>query len=217
LDVNFYDQLSINKEPYDLQREALLASGAQSMDAAREADSRGVAATAGRIQMAQNEKQGEIRADMGNEMATLEKLSATEDSILAGEKVKIDKEEVIGQQMAAANREDISNAQLNNAMTGVTSMATQLASMPALYKKISASKLYEDIMGQANTQGLAPQDLRNELQGLAFGNNANLSGVDEMKDLEFKDFMSSLNPSQLKNISSYMKMRQSNIPLKSDY
>ena len=33
LNVNFYDVLSIQKEPYELEREALLASGAQAIQA----------------------------------------------------------------------------------------------------------------------------------------------------------------------------------------
>jgi hypothetical protein len=36
LDLNFYDTLSIQKEPYELQREALLSSGAQAVQAATE-------------------------------------------------------------------------------------------------------------------------------------------------------------------------------------
>ena len=75
LEVNFYDKLSIQKEPYELEREALLSQGAQAIQAGVESE-RGAAATAGRIQMAQNEGQAGIRTAMGQELANLEKLSA---------------------------------------------------------------------------------------------------------------------------------------------
>ena len=60
LDVNFYEGLSIQKEPYELAREALLSSGAQAIQAGVEGSERGAAATAGRVQMAQQQGQREI-------------------------------------------------------------------------------------------------------------------------------------------------------------
>jgi len=51
LDVNFYEQLAIQKEPYELEREALLSAGAQAIEAGQESE-RGAAATAGRVMMA---------------------------------------------------------------------------------------------------------------------------------------------------------------------
>ena len=53
IDVNAYEQLSIPKEPFELMREASLVQGATGMQAGVEGDQRGSAATAGRIQMAQ--------------------------------------------------------------------------------------------------------------------------------------------------------------------
>ena len=49
LEVNYYDQLAIQKEPYELQREALLAQGAMSVQAGVEGASRGAAATRMRL------------------------------------------------------------------------------------------------------------------------------------------------------------------------
>ena len=55
LDINYMEELSIKKEPYELQREALLQQGATALAAAQEGDQRGVAAAAGRLQQAQNQ------------------------------------------------------------------------------------------------------------------------------------------------------------------
>jgi hypothetical protein len=102
LNVNYFDVLSINKEPYELQREAALAQGAQTVEAARESD-RGAGAGAGRIQMAQNQMQAGIRSSMGEDMQKLDKLKVTEDARLAQMQAAINLEEVRGAQQAAAD------------------------------------------------------------------------------------------------------------------
>ena len=63
LEVNVYDKLAIQKEPYELQREAMLSQGAQALQAGVESE-RGAAATAGRVQMAAQEGQGAIRLSL---------------------------------------------------------------------------------------------------------------------------------------------------------
>jgi hypothetical protein len=102
LNVNYFDALSVNKEPYELQREAALAQGAQTVEAARESD-RGAGAAAGRIQMGQNQMQAGIRSSMGADMQQLDKLKASEDSRLAQMQAAINLEEVRGAQQAAAD------------------------------------------------------------------------------------------------------------------
>ena len=53
LSVNYMKGLSIAKEPYELEREALLQAGATALQAGVEGDPRGAAATAGRVVQAQ--------------------------------------------------------------------------------------------------------------------------------------------------------------------
>jgi hypothetical protein len=67
LEVNYLDALAIQKEPYELEREALLVAGAQGVEAARESE-RGAAAGVGRIQLAQQKGQQGIRSAMGQEI-----------------------------------------------------------------------------------------------------------------------------------------------------
>jgi len=59
LDVNYYESLAIQKEPYELEREALIAAGAQAIEAGRESE-RGAAAVAGRVQMAQQPRKADF-------------------------------------------------------------------------------------------------------------------------------------------------------------
>jgi len=106
LDVNYMDALSVQKEPYELQREAMLAQGTQAIDAAQESE-RGTAAAAGRVQMAQNEAQGGIRTEMGKELTEIERLKVAEESRLRDLQTQLDLGEVEGAQMAARNAQEM--------------------------------------------------------------------------------------------------------------
>jgi hypothetical protein len=134
LETNFYEGLSINKEPYELQREALLSSGAQAIQAGVESE-RGAAATAGRVQMAQNEAQAGIRSDMGREMQQLEQLTAQEESRLRDVGAQLDLEEVAGAQLAAANAQELAAQAQQQGMEGVVSLGQQAVSYLPLYQK----------------------------------------------------------------------------------
>jgi hypothetical protein len=134
LDLNFYDTLAIQKEPYELQREALLASGAQAIEAGRESE-RGAAATAGRVQMAQNEAQAGVRTAMGQELTALERLSAAEDSRLRDVGAQISLQEAEGAQLARANFEELAGQARTQGMKGLVQGAESLVSMVPLYMK----------------------------------------------------------------------------------
>ena len=124
LEVNFYDQQAIKKEPYELQREALLSQGALAIQAGQESD-RGAAATAGRVQMAQNEAQAGIRTAMTNEMVDIENKQIAEQSRLRDLGVQLDLGEVEGQQMMAANAEEAATAATAQGIQGIMGTAQQ--------------------------------------------------------------------------------------------
>ena len=132
LDVNYMDALSVQKEPYELQREAMLAQGTQATDAAQESE-RGAAAAAGRVQMAQNEAQGDIRTAMGKELTEIERLKVAEESRLRDLQTQLDLGEVEGAQMAARNAQEMAAQATTQGWEGVTSAATQVANLVPLY------------------------------------------------------------------------------------
>jgi len=134
LEENFYDKLSIQKEPYELEREALLSQGAQSIQAGVESE-RGAAATAGRVQLAQQQGQREIAGAMGQELSNLEKLSAQEDSRLRDVGVQLDLEEVAGAQLAAANSQELAAQAQQQGMEGLISLGQQGVSQIPLFQK----------------------------------------------------------------------------------
>jgi len=137
LDVNYLESLGINKEPYNLQREALLASGAEAIAAGVESE-RGAAGVAGAIQMAQNKAQQNIASAMGTDITALNKLVAQEDSRLAGEQAKLYLGEAEGAQLAARDAQQAGVAATNAGVNSLLNMASNAASLAPLYPKTKA-------------------------------------------------------------------------------
>lgn len=139
LDVNEYKKLSIQKEPYELQRQALAQSGAQAVEAAKESE-RQLAPTAGRVQMAQNEAQAGIRTAMGKEMSDIDKMIAEEDSRLRDVKTQIALEEAQGAKKAAADLAKASKEATIQGVESAVSMGSQLAQAAPLYAANAGTK-----------------------------------------------------------------------------
>lgn len=200
LEVNVFDQLSIQKEPYELEREALLSQGAQAIQAGVESE-RGAAATAGRIQMAQQEGQGAIRSAMGQELQGLERLSAQEEGRLRDIGVQLDLEEVAGAQLAAANAQELQAQAMQQGMQGVTSLAGQLASFAPLYEKGAAGRQIGRIEGMAGRQDAGDASaIQQKIAGLGTYGGVDFSQVAGMKRGEYLDFMSKQDANLLRNI-----------------
>jgi hypothetical protein len=203
LDVNFYEQLGIQKEPYELEREAALIQGARAIEAAVESE-RGAAATAGRLQLAQQQGQRQIAAAMGQEMLGLEKATAQEESRLRDMGLQLDLGEASGAQLKAREAETRAARAGQQAMQGVTSLAGQLAAAAPLFEKSASTKQFGDIASQAQDAGLSQQQFQQQLA--AFGSTnptfGNLAGVGAMDATKFQDFMIGLNPQYLKQLRS---------------
>ena len=135
LDVNYYANLGINKEPYELEREALVAAGAQAIQAGQESE-RGAAATAGRIQMAQQQGQRQIAGAMGTEMLNLDKLTAEESAKLAKAQAALDLGEYEGAQLAARDAQQAEAAYTTAGFQSAISAGTQaISAFAPLYSK----------------------------------------------------------------------------------
>ncbi len=133
LDKNFYEGLSLQKEPYERAREAMLASGQQALQAGVEGETRGAAATAGRVAMAQGGTQRDIAGAQAERLLGLEKLAAGEDARLAGLQAEISLEEVAGKQLQAREAEQRMQLASKQAMAGVGSMIQQGAALAPLF------------------------------------------------------------------------------------
>ena len=217
LDVNFAEQMSIKKEAYDLEREAMLSQGAQLTEAGRESE-RGAAATAGRVYAAQQQGQAGIRAAQADEMTNIENAIIEEESRLRDLDVALDLEEVAGNQQAAADAQRAAMAAKQAGIQSTISLAQQGLAMAPLYaKNISAQKA-----AVGDTQFTADEfaDFGNVKKGMgaAAGDgftNLDFDKVGSMSNRQFRQFKKGLTPEQRNKlflndqyISNYNKQMQ---------
>jgi hypothetical protein len=201
LDVNFYEQLGIQKEPYELEREALLSAGAQAIAAGQESE-RGAAATAGRVYMAQQAGQRQIAGAMGQEMAGLEKAVAAEDSRLAGAQANLDIREATGAQKAAAIAEARSAQGLSQGMQGVASLGQQAAALFPDYKTSESMKELGKMQKIAiGDNKLSQANFQNKIASFGNVGGVDFSKVGKMNTADFQIFMNNVNPDVLKQVT----------------
>jgi hypothetical protein len=147
LKVNVYDKLAINKEPYTLASQAALAQGALGIEAAREGEVRGAGASAGRIQMAQNQTQNEIRAAMGTDMYKLQLASAEEDARNRDLTAQLNLAQAEGAQAAAADAQMASQQALGQGMKQLVGLGASAAAMAPDVIKTTAARNVEGLRG----------------------------------------------------------------------
>lgn len=200
LEVNYAKNLSIQKEPYELAREAIVSQGAQSVQAGVESD-RGAEVTAGKVQMAQNLGQAEVRGAMGQELTDINKQIINEDSRLRDLGVQLDLGEVEGAQLAARDAEENRAAAITEGMQGLQSMASQGLEMVPLFPKTGAARQSGKMKENASKKGVSQTDFQKNVAGLSTDPKyGNLSGVGAMKGDEFDAFMGGLDANQLRQM-----------------
>jgi hypothetical protein len=204
LDVNVYDKLAIQKEPYELQREALLSTGAQAIQAGAESE-RGAAATAGRVAMASDEAQGAVRTAMGKELSDLEKTSAAEKGRLLDVGTQMNLEEVAGAQSAAAQAQTAAAQATAQGIQSASSALQQGLQMVPLYEKTAAvrqaDKLQREAMGDKKGQlGMNQTDMQKSIASMGKINNVDLSKVGGMTPNEYDAFIGGLDAGTLRQI-----------------
>lgn len=153
LSMNAMEGLSIQKEPYELQREALLSAGGQAIQAGIESD-RGAAATAGRIFEQQAQEQGRVRSAMGKELTDIDRLVRAEESRLADMGMGLEMMKLEGAQKAEADAMKARQQAISQGFEGITSAAKQGMAAAPLYFKTSGARAYEDAMKFASETGV---------------------------------------------------------------
>lgn len=135
LTANKFAGLSLPREAYEREREAMLSAGQQATQQAAEGEGRGVAATAGRVQMAQQEGQRQIAGAMGEELMKLEGLTAQEEARLVGARANLELAQAEGAQAAAAQFGAKKDAAITGAFSSLASAGQQYLQGSELYKK----------------------------------------------------------------------------------
>ena len=133
LGVNVMEALSVKKEPYEQQVMALLTQGQAGLQAGVEGDTRGAAATAGRVQMAQNLGQERVRTAMGQELQDIERAKVAEEARLLDMGMGLSLEEASGAQTAAANAEALRAQAVQQGFEGLIQAGTTVAQAAPLY------------------------------------------------------------------------------------
>jgi len=152
LNVNYSAALGIQKEPYQLEREALISAGAQAIEAGRESE-RGAAETAGRVFALQQQGQQQIASEMGQELTALDKATAVEDAQLRDARAKLSLAEAEGAGVAASRAANAATQATMQGVAGVASMAQQAADFVPLYSKSQSARAYGQA-GPSFQQGL---------------------------------------------------------------
>ena len=199
LEVNYLDELSIPKEAYELERDALLSAGAQALQAGVEGSQRGAAATAGRVAMAQNKGQAAVRTAMGQEFFGLEKMQAQEDSRLRDLNAGLDLRELEGAQAAGQAAGLARQEQMQNAVEGVGSLIKGVGAAIPEYQKGADGRAVSKLNRQFNRA-----QRKGEIGGdVSIGEFGNLNGVTTesasfdqgMADMYGSNYTDTFNPS----------------------
>ena len=201
LQVNVYDKLAIQKEPYELQIEGMLSRAKESTTQAIEADPRNLSATAGRVQMAFNEGSDAIRTAMGQDLQQLEMLSAQEDARNRDIGVQLDLEEVAGAQLAAANAQELAAQATSQGMEGVTSLGSQLAEKAPLFEKSASARQVGKMDRFGKREGLDSADVQAKVAGLGIVKGVDFSKVGGMNREDYLEFMEGQDATLLEDIS----------------
>lgn len=133
LQVNYLKGLSIQKEPYELAREAGLSTAAQIVEAAQQGDQRGVAAGATRAALAQQKLENRNRMAMGQELQGIQRAAALEDRRLQTQLSNLDLAEARGFQRMAADARDRQREANQAGAQGLVEFGKQLVKLPELY------------------------------------------------------------------------------------
>lgn len=200
LGVNYFEELGIQKEKYELEREANLMQAAQATQALQEAGVRGVAGGIGRVALAQQKGEQAIRTAMGKEMSDLQKMTAQEESRLRDVGVQLDLAEAQGAQEAAARAEELKTQAMQEGLQGATSMVQQGISMIPLYRQNMGRQKAAAAGMQFNPEQFSKFGTIGQAGGLA-GSGQEFSDLDfasigGMSNKEFRQFKQSLTPQQ---------------------
>jgi len=149
LSINFAEGMSIQKEPYEKERLAMLAAGAQATAAAAEGETRGSAAAAGQTLAGQQEVQSDITDRQTIDMQNIENAILEEDSRLRDLNVQLDTQELAGQQQAAADARFNASMATQQGIQGVASLASQGVAQISLYSKDKAARQAQKTAEQA--------------------------------------------------------------------
>lgn len=217
LDVNVYESLGIPKETYELQREALLQQGQAALQAGMEGSQRGAAATAGRVQLAQQQGQGQVRAQMGQELFNLQRMTAAEEGRLADMGFQLDLEEAKGAQMAAGQAAQARQDALKSVAAGVGQLGQQAMMFAPLFSQnrqaqqgaLAGMEFTPEQFEQFGNVAGGAGGLGEAVEGFS---NLDFQAIGQMTPKQYRQFQKALTPAQQQMLYSNPQFQQSYDP-----
>ena len=175
LEINPFDALAIQKEPYEMAMDAAVEAAAIESQALAEADPRYLAGLAGKRRIGQEEALQGVRAAMGQEMLGLEKMSAAEESRLRDQRADFLTGQAIGQMNEADRQEAIRQQSVSGAiqsgaqLMGQASKAADLFSSSPQEQMETLSELPETVkkMGVKVGMGMIGGGITGTTSGIA--------------------------------------------------
>lgn len=211
LDVNVYDALSLPKEAYVLESEAANVAAAQALEAARESE-RGVAATAGRVQMAQNQQQQNIRTDMANRLFGIQQQQLAEDQRLKDMGMTLDMIELQGAQQAAADAQAASAAGVQAGMAGVNNTIQAAAPLVDLYQKNAPARQYAKL--QKELEAAQAGGLYSGMSVTDFLSSQGIEGFDGVTDpMKIQEIVAGMDANVFKDIRKKLQAGEIVMPI----
>ena len=146
LDVNYMKELSIAKQPYEIQRERLAQVAGQAIDVGAESE-RMAGATAGRVLAQAQKAEQDITSRQIAEQQALEQLVAQEEKDLASKRANLGLEQAAGAGIAAAQAQNLSNQAVAQGIQGLGNMAMIGLQASELYGPNSQVDTNRDVQG----------------------------------------------------------------------
>ena len=154
LEVNYAKSMAVQKEPYELQREAELTGTAQLIEAGQESE-RGSQTTAGKVLALQQQGQGAIRSAMGDELSDIQGMIIEEESRNRDVNVQLDLGEVAGKQREAAEAKARAEKAKAEGVQGVVNFAQQGLAMVPMFGQGGTHNNQLAGINSANTQPMS--------------------------------------------------------------
>lgn len=200
LDVNVYESLGIPKEVYELEREALLQQGQLALQAGMEGQQRGIAATAGRVQLAQQRGQAGVRSQMAKELYGLERMTAQEEGRLRDMGFQLDLAEAEGAQIAAGQAEQARQRALAGVAAGVQQLGQLGMEAMPLYGKTAAGRETSRLITSAERSGDTFEDMKAKIASRGVVGGVDYGKVADMDRMQFEAFMEGADPQFIRGL-----------------
>jgi hypothetical protein len=178
-------ELSLDLSGYKNQQEVSQVAAAQAIDAAQQGEGRGLAATMGRVQMADIERQRNARLDKSVDLQRLEELKATERAEASDKLAGLNLAEAEGAQQAAADADKMAGAYTSQAIQSGMQAVQGVVNVAGA---VMAPKMEMGAAYDKNLAGMNEADLKSYIKTRDIADQPAVADIDAMTAAELRDW-----------------------------